>query len=278
MLLRGDPIERLWKSDRPLIFLDLETDGPGEPDPGTDRIVQIGFLMVEVNGERGSRSRLVHPGPLSMPLKRTEIHGVTDQMLVGAPTFASISKSFREQLQGSDIATFNGANYDVPVLWEEFFRAGIIWDISKHNFIDVSRLWSKMEPRSLSDAFRRFTGKEPPTDMHDAGIDTLCTFETLQGMFAAWSLAPRDVVELAKLTSPTTKIGGKELPRIDLAGAIVRNENGDAVYAHRTNRGILLKNDLGYARWILGKDFPENTKTAIRAELKKLETQQSLPM
>lgn len=262
---------------RPIVFFDFETDGHGEPDPATDRIVQAGFLRMEVNGECGSRTRLIHPGPAFIPLKRSEIHRVTDEMLVGAVPFSSIARSFHDSvLAGADIGTFNGGNYDVPLLWEEFFRCGIQWDVTQHNFIDVAVLWRKMEPRTLADAVKRFTGKDPGEDMHDAGIDATWTADVLRGMLEKWDSAPRDVVELGKLTALTSRIGGKELPRIDLAGAIVRNENGDAVYSHKTNRGTLVRDDPGYARWILGKEFPENTKQAIRAELKRLDPQQAL--
>lgn len=262
---------------RPLVFLDFETDGPGEPDPATDRIVQAGFLRMEPSGEAGSRTRLIHPGPEFMPLKRSEIHGVADSMLVDAVTFASIARSFHDSvIAGADIGTFNGGNYDVPLLWEEFFRCGIQWDVTQHNFIDVAVLWRKMEPRSLSDAVRRFTGKDPGEDMHDAGVDATWTAEVMRGMLEKWPETPRTVEDLAKLTVLTSRIGGKELPRIDLAGAIARNEQGDAVYTHKKVKGRLVKDDPGYANWILGKDFPENTKQAIRAELRRLDPQKEL--
>lgn len=260
---------------RPLVFLDAETDGAGEPDPATDRIIQLGIFVLAPDGQTSVRTRLIHPGATSFPLKRTDVHGVTDAMLDGAPSFVSIARSLHEQLDGCDIATFNGANYDVPLLWEEFFRAQIMWDVSRHNFIDVAVLWRKMEPRSLGDAMKRFCGgiTEP---MHDAGVDARATYHVVSGMLMAWPDAPRDVLELAKVTAPTSKIGGVELPRIDLAGVLVRNADGDAVYSHKTNRGTRLRDDPGYARWILGKDFSENTKLVIREELKRAEPQQQL--
>lgn len=261
---------------RPLFFLDAETDGHGEADAALDRIVQLGLFCLTPDGETSARTRLIHPGPEFLPLKRTELHGVTDAMLDGAPLFKSIARSLHDQLEGCDIATFNGANYDVPLLWEEFFRSGIVWDVSRHNLIDAAVLWRKMEPRSLSDAVRRFAKEEPAENMHNAGVDALATFKVVFGMFTTWSEAPRDIAELAKFTAPTTKIGGIEMPRIDLAGVIVRNEAGDAIYSHKTNRGTRLIDDPGYARWILGKDFSENTKAVIREELRKADTQPSL--
>jgi len=261
---------------RPVVFLDAETDGAGEPDPAIDRVIQLGIFVLRPDGTTSARTRLIHPGETCFPLKRTEIHGVTDAMLEGAPQFVSIARSLHEQLDGCDIATFNGANYDVPLLWEEFFRAQIQWDVSRHNFIDVAVLWRKMEPRSLTDAVKRFAGALSSDNMHDAGVDARATFHVLAGMMMAWPDAPRDVVELGKTTAPTTKIGGVELPRIDLAGVLVRNPAGDAIYSHKTNRGKSVREDPGYGRWILGKDFSENTKQAIRAEMKRVDPQQSL--
>lgn len=270
MLLLNETIAASWTMGRPLVFLDFETDGPGEADPATDRIIQIGFMRMEQGGEAGSRVRLVHPGTFFMPLKRTEVHGITDSQLVGASPFSAVARSLHEQLKGCDIATYSGGSYDVPLLWEEFYRAGIVWDTTEHNLIDVAILWRKMEPRTLSDAVRRFMHEEPPEDMHNALVDCRFTAGVLKGMIEAFPDAAHSVEDLARQTVPTRKIGGKELLQIDLAGTIVRNENGDAVYAHKTNRGVLLKEDPGYARWILGKDFPENTKLAIKMELKRI--------
>lgn len=266
---------------RPLVFLDFEADGPGEADPATDRIVQAALMRLELDGDSMSKTRIIHPGQHFVPLRRSEIHGVTDEMIAGRPMFKDIARGFHEQLGGADIATYNGSNYDVLLLWEEFFRAGIIWDVKEHNFVDVSTLWRVMEPRTLGDAFRRFTGKEPPEGMHDGAVDNRCTCEVLNGMLKAWPLAGRTIEELAKQTIPTQKIGGEEMRRIDIAGVLVRDSQGNAVFSHKQVRGRLLRDDFGYARWILGKDFSENTKMIIREEMKRIEdqarNQQTLP-
>lgn len=253
---------------RPLIFIDAETDGPGDPDPVTDRIVQLGLCRLEVDGTATHRTRLIHPGAENLPLKRTDVHRITDEMLADAPSFAKIARSLMKMLEGCDIGTYNGGRYDIPLLWAEFYRAGITWDTTAFLHVDVSRLWSKMEPRSLGDAQRRFMGVEPDENLHDAGVDSDVTRQVLDGMLEAWPSAPRSVEELAAITRSTAKIGGKELPYIDLAGTLVRDEDGDAVFTHRRVRGKKVREELGYARWMLDKaDFGENTNAALRAEL-----------
>lgn len=256
---------------RPLVFLDFETDGPSEPDPAQDRIIQAGLFRLEVDGTGTPRTKLIHPGPECIPLKRSEIHGITDQMLVAAPRFEKVAKSFLAQIDGCDIATFNGSNYDIPLLWEELWRAGITWDTSQHRLVDVAALWRKMEPRSLSDAVRRFCGVEPSEDMHDAGVDARCTRDVLAGMMERWPEAPRSIDDLARLTAPALRIGGKEFPRIDLAGILVRDENGRALYAHKKNRGMALEDDRGYADWLLRQAWiSAETRTVLERELRAL--------
>lgn len=272
MLLVRETLALAWSMVRPLVVLDFESDGPGEADPALDRIIQIGFLRIEPNGDAGSRVRTLNPGPGFLPLKRTDIHHVTDLRIAEAPLFGSMARSFHESIVGCDLMTYNGANYDLPLLWEEFYRAGITWDVDQHAHIDVSIFWRKYEPRSLSDAFKRFTGKEPPENMHDAGADVRCTCETLSGMINTFvpGFVP-SVEDLANETRPTSKIGGQELPRIDLAGVLVRDANGDAIYTHKKQKGVRLKDDPGYAEWILSKDFSQNTKLAIRIEFQRIQ-------
>lgn len=268
--------------ERPLVFLDLEADGPGDPDPNNDRIVQLGMCIVRPGGwdEPVLVSKLVNPGMDNLPLRRSEIHGITSEAVVSEPGFRQLLTALLNYLHGADIATFNGSNYDIPLLDAEINRV-LMWervtkgrarfdfyDWTQHRHIDVAALWRKMEPRKLADAIDRFVGVRPAEKLHDAAVDSRATADVLRGMARHFAGAcPESVEDLAKLTARTFTIKGKDLPCIDLAGTMVRDEDGSALYTAKRVRGVRLADDNGYAEWMLRNDFPEETKRLIRSEL-----------
>lgn len=245
-----------------MIFLDIEADNPdprAEPDPVADSIVSIAVV-----GQGFSRERFVNPG---FALTRSTIHGITDEQVVAEPKFSAIARGLLEVIEGQTICTYNGARYDVPLLWEEFERARIPWNIGRNRFIDLAILWRKMEPRSLADAVRRFAGREHQ-DAHTALADAEVLTEVLFGMRRAFGLADADDGKLTELTTPTMKIGGEDLPLVDLGGILARREDGEVVYTHKKNRGVVVSEDPGYGFWLLRQHFVNSeTKHLLRTLL-----------
>ena len=56
---------------------------------------------------------------------------------------------------------------------------------------------------------------------------------------------------------------------VDVAGKIVLDANGIPVYAFGKDKGLSVQKNPGFAEWMLGKDFPANTKAVIRKLIKK---------
>lgn len=125
----------------PLVFFDLETTGINIT---RDRIVEISFLKVYPNGKEEIKSRRINP-EMPIPPEATAIHGISDEDVKDCPTFKQIAKSLADQLEGCDLAGFNSSRFDVPLLAEEFLRAGIDFDMSKRKFVDVQIIFHKKE-------------------------------------------------------------------------------------------------------------------------------------
>lgn len=245
-----------------MIYLDLETDNPvagAEPDPVTDRIISIGIYESPVM----HRYRLIDPG--HDPLMRSDIHGIESADLSAAPHFRDIARSLHGALvKHKQIVTYNGNRYDIPLLYEEFNRAGIgiEWDTSAHELIDLAAAWTKMEPRKLTDAVRRFAGYEH-VDAHSALADARVLVDVMEGMRKSWGAyrpeqADEDPLAIDPLISAsfrTVMCGGKELPLADLNGTTARDENGRLVFATKRNRGVAVADDPGYASWLLRQSF-----------------------
>ena len=123
----------------PIVFFDLETTGVSITH---DRIVEISFLKVYPNGKEEIKSRRINPG-IPIPPQATAIHGITDEDVKDCPTFKQVARSLAEQLEGCDLAGFNSSRFDVPMLAEEFLRAGVDFDMSKRKFVDVQIIFHR---------------------------------------------------------------------------------------------------------------------------------------
>src|SRR5574344_2936798 len=159
----------------PIIFFDLETTGV---DMIHDRIVEICYIKVMPNGDELSKHFRVNP-EMHIPEASTAVHGITDEDVKDCHTFKEMAADIARDFEGCDIAGFNSNRFDVPVLAEEFLRAGIDINIQKRKFVDVQNIYHKLEPRTLSAAYKFYCGKNLE-DAHSAFGDTRATLEVLK--------------------------------------------------------------------------------------------------
>ena len=112
---------------RPLAFFDLETTGV---NIASDRIVEISILKAMPDGSELVKTKRVNP-EMPIPLASSLIHGIYDEDVKDAPTFKEIGNEIAQFLEDTDLAGYNLNKFDIPVLMEEFLRAGIDFDIEK---------------------------------------------------------------------------------------------------------------------------------------------------
>ena len=247
----------------PIIFFDLETTGI---NIASDRIVEISYLKVELNGNETTKTLRVNPG-IPIPPKVTEIHGISDEDVKNAPTFNEVGKSVARDFEGCDLAGYNSVKFDIPLLAEEFLRAGIDIDLKRRKFIDVQIIFMKMEQRTLSAACKFFLGKELE-DAHSAEADTLATYEILQAQLDRYPNLENDIGMLAEFSAHNRNV--------EFAGRIIYNEEDVEVFNFGKHKGKpvseVLERDPGYYGWMMNGDFPLYTKkvlTSIKLNSKK---------
>ena len=202
------------KLKNPIIFFDLETTGI---NISTDRIVEISYLKIKPNGEEITKTRKINP-EMHIPEQSTAIHGISDEDVKDCPTFKQIAKSLAADIEGCDLAGFN--RFDIPLLAEEFLRAGIDIDLNKRKFIDVQTIFHKKEQRTLSAAYSFYCGKNLD-DAHSAEADTKATYEVLKSQLDKYDDLENDVDFLSKFSSFTKNV--------DFAGRFVYDENGQEI-------------------------------------------------
>lgn len=237
---------------RPIVFFDLETTGTNVTQ---DRIVEISMVKV-LPGDKDliKDTRRVNPG-IKIPAEATEVHGITNEDVANCRTFKEMAKEIAQFFTGCDIAGFNSNKFDLPMLSEEFSRAGVSFDFTKHRFIDVQTIFHKKEQRTLVAAYRFYCNKNLE-NAHSAMADTMATFEVLEAQLGRYSDLPTDVEQLSIYSSQNRNV--------DLMGRLVYNDEGKEVINFGKYKGQLaeevLRRDPGYFSWILGGDFPQNTK------------------
>ena len=239
----------------PLVFFDLETTGT---NISSDRIVEICYLKVYPNGNEEAKTLRINPG-MHIPEASTAIHGIHDEDVADCPTFKEVAKDIAKDLEGADIAGFNSNRFDVPVLVEEFLRAGIDIDLTRRKFIDVQVIFHKMEQRTLSAAYKFYCGKNLE-DAHTAEADTRATYEVLKAQLDRYpDVLTNDINFLSEYSSFSRNV--------DFAGRIVYDEQNVEVFNFGKYKGQpvaeILQRDPGYYGWMLNGAFTHNTQNVL---------------
>jgi len=240
----------------PLIFFDLETTGI---NIATDRIIELSYLKIDLNGNEISKTMLINPA-IPIPPESTAIHGITDEDVKDAPTFLSIAKSLAREMEGCDLAGYNSIKFDIPLLAEEFLRADVDIDLTKRKFIDVQVIFHKMEQRTLGAAYKFYCNRDLD-NAHSAEADTRATFEILKAQLDKYPALQNDMASLAEFSSHHRNV--------DFAGRIIYNDNKVEVFNFGKYKGQpvqeVLAKDSGYFGWLMNGDFPLHTKKVITA-------------
>ena len=239
----------------PLVFFDLETTGT---NINADRIVEICYLKVYPNGNEESKTLRINP-EMHIPEASSAIHGIYDADVADCPTFKDVAKKIAADIEGCDLAGFNSNRFDIPVLAEEFLRAGVDVDLMKRKFVDVQVIYHKLEQRTLSAAYKFYCGKNLE-DAHTAEADTRATYEVLKAQLDHYpEVLENDIAFLSNYSSFNKNV--------DFAGRIVYNEQGVEVFNFGKYKGMsvaeVLKRDIGYYGWIMQGDFTLNTKNVL---------------
>lgn len=239
----------------PLVFFDLETTGT---NINSDRIVEICYLKVHPNGNEESKTLRINP-EMHIPEEASAIHGIFDEDIKDCPTFKDVAKKIAADIEGCDLAGFNSNRFDIPVLAEEFLRAGVDIDLMKRKFIDVQVIYHKMEQRTLSAAYKFYCDKNLE-DAHTAEADTRATYEVLKAQLDRYADTLKNDINFLSEYSCHTK-------NVDFAGRIVYNDQGVEVFNFGKYRGVpvkeILQKDPGYYSWIIQGDFTLNTKNVL---------------
>lgn len=267
---------------KPLVVFDLETTGL---DMVKDRIIQMSYIKVMPDGSESRKNLYVNPG-MPIPEEVVALTGISDEDVKNAPTFKQLAANLQKEFGGCDFAGYNSNRFDVPMLAEEFLRAGIDFDFSKCRLIDAQTIFMKMERRNLAAAYKFYCGRKMEEDFeaHRADQDTEATYRVLMGELDKYApgvqeeperVLNNDMDELAKFSMQNDNVDfagriiWQELK--DAQGNVLTDEQGNPRKHEVFNFGKykgwdvaeILHKDPGYYTWVLGSDFTYNTKQVL---------------
>jgi DNA polymerase III subunit epsilon len=242
---------------RPLAVIDLETTGV---DASKDRIVEVSVLKVLPDGDRQHRTRRVNPG-IPIPHAATEVHGITDADVVNEPSFAQVAAGLDTFLRGCDLCGFNIKRFDLRLLYTEFQRAGIAFDLEGRALVDPLEIFHHFERRDLTAAVRFYLDRDHD-GAHSAAADVLATAAILDAMLDRYPELPRSAEDL--------HVHFKDPKAVDSGGKFIRiNEEIRFTFGKYKGQppAVVAKDDPGYLNWILDADFFSDTKELVRTAL-----------
>ncbi len=239
---------------RPVAFIDLETTGV---NLSTDRIVEVAMVKILPDGTRQVKRKLINP-QMPIPKQTTDIHGITDEMVKDAPTFKQAGNELKQFIENCDMGGYNSNRFDIPMLMEEFLRAGMEVDLSKRRMIDVQHIFYTMEPRTLSAAYKFYCQKEL-IDAHSAEADVNATIDVFLSQLERYPHLGSTIDTILNT------IGEEKI--VDYARRFLFDDKGVEVFNFGKHKGRpvtdVLKAEPQYYDWMMRGDFPLHTKQKL---------------
>ncbi|MFH1476465.1 MAG: 3'-5' exonuclease [Verrucomicrobiota bacterium] len=245
------------KLERPLAVLDIESTGI---NPRMDRIIDLAIIKLFPDDRREQHTFRVNP-EIPIPAETTAIHHITNADVAHAPPFRQVAPQILEILADCDLGGFGVVRFDIPMLAEEFARAGFQFNPDNRRIVDAQRIYHKKEPRDLSAALTFYCG-EMHLGAHGAEADALATVAVLEAQLQKYADLPRSLDELDKYCNPP-----RNPAWADRTGKLKWQESEILINFGVQNIGRKLKDlvrdNPKFLMWILKSDFPADTKRIV---------------
>lgn len=250
---------------KPIVFLDLETTGLNQK---TDRIIEIYMLKENPDGTSEEFYSRLDPYPVEISPEAESVHGISTVDLINEPKFEELASQIVSFFSGCDIGGYNILSFDIPMLFEELYRAGIVYDFKKNSIYDSYKIWVASESRTLSGAVKRYLG-ESHEHAHSAKADVEMTSRILKKQIEEYRSLYENEEIMAKITSGLEN-------KIDISGKFGKNSEGQVIitfgkYKDKRVQQVYAE-DPGYLQWMFEKaDFPTETKLIAKSLYGKLQ-------
>ena len=252
--------------ERPLLFFDIESTGL---NIATDCIAELSFVKIFPDGEQRIKPwelcQWNYVARCQQPMNpcASEVNGLKDEDLAGCPKFHEVVDEVVEWLADSDLAGFNSAKFDLPMLAEEiervrlFLNRNIDLNLHEKKMVDVQTIYHAMEPRNLRAAYRFYCGGQDFENAHTAEADTIATYEVLKGQLDRYPDQLKNNVDFLANFAGRPKT-------VDYAGRLLFGKDGEAIISFGKHKGKtareVYRTEPSYFAWIQNGEFTLDTK------------------
>lgn len=250
----------------PLCFFDIESTGVNIT---RDRIIEIAVIKLMPNGEILRKTSLLNPG-IPIPPESSMFHGIYDEDVKDKPLFKEVARDYARFLEGADLSGFSILKMDVPMLVEEFLRAGVDFDYHRKKIVDAQKIFHLMEKRTLAAAYRFYINKELE-DSHSAEADAEASMEVLLAQIERYDgqdvndISGRKLGEIRNDMDVLSRLVSADM--VDLAGRMIKNEKGEEIFnfgKHKNKKvTAVFREEPAYYDWMMNGDFPQDTKRKL---------------
>ena len=241
------------KLERPLVFIDLETTGI---NIAIDRVIEIAIVKIMPDKTKLVKHKFINP-QMPIPKSSIDIHGITDEKVKDAPTFKEVANELKQFIDNADLSGYNSNRFDIPLLMEEFLRAGIELDMTNRRMLDVQTIFHMMEKRTLEAAYKFYCTKDL-VDAHSAEADASATWEILEAQLERYT-------HLGTTIDTVLQFTGEE-KYVDFARRFVLDNEVEVFnFGKHKGRSVIevLKAEPQYYDWMMRGDFPLHTKQKL---------------
>ena len=239
---------------RPLLIFDLETTGTNIV---SDRIVEISLLILQPDHSRLSKTYRINP-TIDIPAEASAVHGIYNEDIALCPTFADLAAELHGMIDPCDFGGFNSNYFDIPLLLEEFIRVGYTISLDHRAMVDVHKIFTLYEKRTLEAAYKFYCDKEL-INAHSAEADVMATYEVLLAQLQRYADLKNDVPFLHAVSNSERFLD---------SGRRIVLDNGKAVFNFGKYKGVgvedVFRRDPGYYSWMMNGEFPMHTKQKIK--------------
>lgn len=247
---------------RPLAVFDIESTGTNWE---RDRIIDLAVVRIEPDGTRQTIEFRFNP-EMPIPPAATAVHGIRDEDVRDAPRFRDRMAEVVRAFEGCDLAGFNIWRFDVPMLQQEFKRAGSAFDMTGRKMVDAQRVYHQKEKRDLTAAVLFYCG-ESHEGAHGARADAEATLRVIEKQLERYPDLPREVVPLDRFCFPPVADG------VDREGKVRWDAEGDMVLGFGKYQGAKLRamaadrDNRKYLEWMLRQNFGQQVDGLIKLAL-----------
>ncbi len=244
------------KLKRPLATFDLETSGL---EIGKDRIVEFAAHIIYPDGAEHQFESMRFNPIVPIADEATAVHGITNEMVKEYPFFSEHAEEIHDYLKDCDLAGHNIERFDVPMIIEEFLGCGLDFPRPDVIIVDTLQIMIKDTPRNLEAAYRYYVSNDEKADkrlenLHSAGQDVFINEMVLKAQMRKHNLTPENYAEFIGRKNPSYRFT-REFS-INKDGVVILNIG-------KTTRGKPALDDRGFLKWMIGQDFPLNTKKVV---------------